>query len=225
MPPARAGTPSIAARWPRPSAALLAGDRGTLEPLPIRHGVAPTGARGGLRAAEARLARFVEPQLDRYEERAHPDADVASELSPYLHFGHLGSHTVLGAIAAREGWSPAELDPSARGARAGFWGTRPATEQFLDQLVTWRELGLNACRYDEAYDRYTSLPAWARATLAAHARDPRPPGYDLPRLEAAATDDPLWNAAQRQLVESGRMQNYLRMLWGKKIVADRKSVV
>ncbi|MBX3269750.1 MAG: deoxyribodipyrimidine photolyase [Sandaracinaceae bacterium] len=208
----------VTSRWPRASAALLAGAHDALAALPIRHTILPTGERGGFRAAEDRLARFVEARLDGYEERAHPDADVASELSPHLHFGHLGPHAVLGAIAAREGWSPAELDPSARGARAGFWGTRPAAEQFLDQLVTWRELGFNACRYDEAYDRYASLPAWARATLAAHARDPRPPGYDLARLEAAATDDPLWNAAQRQLVESGRMHNYLRMLWGKKIV-------
>jgi deoxyribodipyrimidine photo-lyase len=84
--------------------------------------------------------------------------------------------------------------------------------------VTWRELGLNRCLFDEASARWESLPAWARATLAAHARDRRPRLYDPEMLEQARTHDRLWNAAQRQLVREGRMHNYLRMLWGKKIL-------
>jgi deoxyribodipyrimidine photo-lyase len=63
-----------------------------------------------------------------------------------------------------------------------------------------------------------SLPDWALSTLRAHASDPRPVVYDRERLAAARTHDPLWNAAQRQLVEEGRIQNYLRMLWGKKVL-------
>ncbi len=208
---------AIAARWPA-ATPLLARDA-SLAALPIDPSVGPVDARGGRTAARARRAEFVSTILTRYtEERDHPDLEATSALSPWLHFGHLGSHEVLAAIADREGWSPAELDPSAKGAREGFWGTSPEAEAFLDQLVTWRELGLNACRFDPAYDRYEGLPAWAQRTLAKHARDPRPPGYDLARLEAAASDDPLWNAAQAQLVQTGRMHNYLRMLWGKKIL-------
>jgi deoxyribodipyrimidine photo-lyase len=37
-------------------------------------------------------------------------------------------------------------------------------------------------------------------------------------LERAETYDPLWNAAQNQLVREGRMHNYMRMLWGKKVL-------
>ncbi|MCA9605731.1 MAG: deoxyribodipyrimidine photolyase [Myxococcales bacterium] len=206
---------AVAKRWPRASAARLSGDVGD---LPIDHAIGPTDLRGGFVAAEARVADFVASRLDRYDERNHPDAEAESGLSPYLHFGHVSTHAVLKAIADREGWSPAELDPSAKGAREGFWGTSPAAEGFLDQLVTWRELGFNQCVHEPRYDSYAALPDWAKATLAKHARDPRPAGYDLDRLEAAQTDDPLWNAAQRQLVESGRMHNYLRMLWGKKIL-------
>jgi deoxyribodipyrimidine photo-lyase len=65
---------------------------------------------------------------------------------------------------------------------------------------------------------YESLPAWARATLNTHALDPRPQLYSLAQFEAADTHDPIWNAAQRELVQTGRIHNYLRMLWGKKIL-------
>jgi deoxyribodipyrimidine photo-lyase len=95
---------------------------------------------------------------------------------------------------------------------------RPSAEAFLDQIVTWRELGFNLCWQRTDYDRYASLPEWARRTLAAHAADTREHVYGLEPFEAAATHDPLWNAAQRQLVREGRIHTYLRMLWGKKIL-------
>jgi deoxyribodipyrimidine photo-lyase len=85
--------------------------------------------------------------------------------------------------------------------------------------VVWRELGFNCCHHrPHDYDRYDSLPAWARATLAKHARDQRPERYSFDQLAAAETCDPIWNAAQRELVQSGRIHNYLRMLWGKKVL-------
>ncbi len=40
----------------------------------------------------------------------------------------------------------------------------------------------------------------------------------MQELEEARTHDPLWNAAQTQLVREGWFHNYLRMLWGKKIL-------
>ena len=88
----------------------------------------------------------------------------------------------------------------------------------LDQLVTWRELGFNFSARREDYARFASLPLWARRTLARHSRDRRPVVYPLACLDAARTHDRLWNAAQRQLVREGRLHNYLRMLWGKKII-------
>ncbi len=68
------------------------------------------------------------------------------------------------------------------------------------------------------YDRYESLPEWAKGTLGAHARDQRPYAYSLAELEGARTHDEVWNAAQRELRVEGRIHNYLRMLWGKKIL-------
>jgi deoxyribodipyrimidine photo-lyase len=55
-------------------------------------------------------------------------------------------------------------------------------------------------------------------SLTKRGRDRRPWVYSLADLEAGRTHDPLWNAAQMQLVREGRLHNYLRMLWGKKIL-------
>ena len=210
---------AIAARWPAASEALLEhGAHAPLAALPIDHGVGPSPLRGGSRAGSERLARFAVQQLLRYpDERDHPDLDAGSGLSPYLHFGHVGAHQVLAELAVHEDWSPQRVR---QGAARGepFWGTSPAAEAFLDQLTTWRELGFNFCHHHDDYIRYASLPEWARATLAKHARDPRPERYSLAELEQAGTADAVWNAAQRQLLREGRLHNYLRMLWGKKIL-------
>jgi deoxyribodipyrimidine photo-lyase len=181
--------------------------------------VSPTALRGGPAAAEERLERFIEARLSRYgEDRNHPDADAASGLSPYLHFGHISPWHVLARLAAREAWAPDRVGAKATGRREGWWGMGRSAEAFLDQLVTWRELGLNAAAHLPGYDGYESLPDWARTTLANHAADRRPHLYDLETLDAGKTHDRLWNAAQRQLREDGIIQNYLRMLWGKKVI-------
>jgi deoxyribodipyrimidine photo-lyase len=93
-----------------------------------------------------------------------------------------------------------------------------SAESFLDELVTWRELGFGYCHHVPAYDRYDALPSWALQTLAEHAADTREAVYTLDQFDRGLTHDPVWNAAQRELRESGVMQNYLRMLWGKKIL-------
>lgn len=174
--------------------------------------------RGGSAAAAARLAEFLDHKLSRYEERKHPDLDAASGLSPYLHFGHVGVHQIWRALVAREGWTPDALAPRAAGQKQGFWGMSAQAEAFVDELVTWRELGHAFCAHRSDFDQYESLPSWAQATLEKHAGDPRPHLYSLEQLARAETHDPVWNAAQRELVQTGVMHNTLRMLWGKKIL-------
>ncbi|MDX1577152.1 MAG: deoxyribodipyrimidine photolyase, partial [Gemmatimonadota bacterium] len=172
---------------------------------------------GGAKAAEKRLGAFLDAGFGAYaESRNHPDDDATSGLSPYLHYGHISPHRIFEAIAEREGWTPGDLG-EANGKRSGWWGMSEPAESFLDELVTWRELGFNACALRDDYDRYESLPEWARETIEEHADDPRPEVYEMEELETASTDDEVWNAAQRQLVSEGRLHNYLRMLWGKKI--------
>ena len=120
-----------------------------------------------------------------------------SGLSPYLHFGHISAHEIYQRVQETR---------------------RENKEHFLDELVTWRELGFNMCAHRQDYDQYASLPLWARNTLAKHESDPRPFLYSLERLENAETHDALWNSAQTQLVAQGQIENRLRMLWGKKIL-------
>lgn len=205
-------------RWPDASGLLRSGGP-VLAGLPIDHGIAPGDLRGGRQAARARLDRFLAADLADYGERRNePEADAASGLSPWLHFGHISTHEVFAAIAEREGWSRTSLSDVVDGKRHGWWGMSPAAESFLDELVTWRELGFNRCAHTDDYDRYESLPDWARESLEAHEVDARPHVYDLAAFEAAETHDELWNAAQVQLRREGRIHNYLRMLWGKKIL-------
>lgn len=216
----------VAKRWPRASEALLAADPQELARLPIDHEVKPvTAIPGGPLAGRELLLGFLESRLARYsEERNHPDADASSGLSPYLHFGHLGTHEILHELAEHESWTPAKVAGQVTGKALGWWGMSPNAEAFLDQVVTWRELGFHECHFHpDTYDQLESLPAWAQRTLAEHASDPREHVYTLGQLEAGKTHDVLWNAAQSQLVREGRIQNYLRMLWGKKVLEWSKT--
>jgi deoxyribodipyrimidine photo-lyase len=208
----------VAMRWPPAGDALLEEGLG-LAALPIDHAIGPTELQGGEAAAEAAMAQFLASGLPRYDEaRNDPDTEGTSGLSPWLHVGHLSTWTILRALAAREGWSPAAVSERANGSSEGWWGMSRAAEAFLDELVTWREVGFVFAHHRPDHDRYEALPDWAIASLESHAGDARPHLYDRAALEEARTRDPLWNAAQRQLVREGRIHPYLRMLWGKKVL-------
>jgi deoxyribodipyrimidine photo-lyase len=181
----------------------LAGDvdvadiEGTLASLEIDRSVARSPRfEGGEEAAHRRLARFLAERLRSYEaRRSDPAAAVASTLSPYLHFGQISPLEILRAVRP------------AGGGRA-----------FVEELVVRRELAFNFVWFEEAYDRFESLPDWARETLAKHSGDRRPALYADAELEAAATHDPYWNAAMQEMRRTGYMHNMLRMYWGKKIL-------
>jgi deoxyribodipyrimidine photo-lyase len=203
--------PGISQRWQSAQPDQLAA-------LPIDHDVGPVELRGGPIAGGAALREFLKNRLSRYgEQRSHPDADCASGLSPYLHFGHLSAHQVFAGLAKHEGWTRERLRPTTSGQR-GWFGMSDAAEAFVDEFITWRELGYNYCWQRDDYEDFVSLPEWAKATLLKHATDARQHVYSLDELAAGRTHDPVWNAAQSQLRTTGVMQNYLRMLWGKKVL-------
>jgi len=169
--------------------------------LAVDRSAAPAdGFRGGTPEARRRLKRFVDHKLARYADlRNDPTMDYQSGLSPHLHFGQISPVEV--ALAADASGAP-----------------RVAVDAFLEELVVRRELSINFAAFNPACETYAALPAWARQTLADHAADPRAYLYGFDRWEAAATHDEYWNAAQREMVRTGKMHNYMRMYWGKKIL-------
>ena len=159
---------------------------------------------GGTRAALERLKNFVLYRLKDYEKRqSQPECDGTSQLSPYLHFGHIGPLTV--ALAAQK---------AVREGKA----SQAAYDAFTSELIGWRELSINFVKHVPNYDSFECAPGWAKKTLREHASDTRPYRYDLSTLEKARTHDDMWNAAQMQMVKSGWMHNYMRMYWAKKIL-------
>ena len=207
---------SITKRWPIADLVKLT-SQGGLDAIPIDHSVLPTAMRGGGKAADKLLTQFLARRLPSYNhDRNEPDSYGSSELSPYMHFGHISPHEVFQKLMDRLRWHPGMLHKP-NGKLNGFWGVNEDAEAFLDQLCTWREIGFNMCWREPNFDRLESLPAWAQQTMDEHAADPRPHVYSLEQLDASETYDKIWNAAQRQLVREGRIHNYLRMLWGKKI--------
>ncbi len=215
----------ILERWPCAPKELLSGNAKLLAALPIDHGIPPSTMHGGSRAAVKALRHFIKNGLATYDSRRNdPSSDGTSRLSPYLHFGHISTHEIFEAVRRHEQWSPDRLPIRVTGAREGWWGMTRAAEAFLDQLVVWRELGYNACaKRPNDYHRYESLPEWARTTLADHVGDHREHVYTERQFEEAGTHDELWNAAQRQLRREGWCHNYMRMLWGKKILEWSKT--
>lgn len=172
----------------------------------IDHSVPPSGVyKGGSAAGRERLAKFVGEILSDYgAARNKPDRDGSSRLSSYLHFGFL---------------SPVEVALAAKNSDAAD----ESKEAFLEELIVRRELSFNMTRLNPDYDSLKCLPEWVHQTMRKHADDPREKIYTLEQLENAETDDPLWNAAQMELVKTGEIHNYVRMLWGKNVIGWSRS--
>ena len=159
-----------------------------------------SGFTGGSKEGMKLLKAFVERQLAKYStDRNHPELEGTSQLSPYLHFGNVGPLTVALAVEAADA---AKADKDA----------------FLNQIIVWRELSINMVHFNPNYDNFEVGENWAHKSLSKHAADPRPVLYSERQLEDAETHDPLWNAAQIQMLHTGWMHNYLRMYWAKKIL-------
>jgi deoxyribodipyrimidine photo-lyase len=170
--------------------------------LPDRAGVLANVA-SGTAAARHRLRTFVDDVLAGYATRRNrPELDATSRISPFIRFGQLAPHEVLRAV--RESGAP-DADVAA----------------FVEEFVVRRELAYNLVRWNPLAHSLDGAPGWARRTLATHAGDPRPWHYELDALEQGTTHDPLWNAAQHQLVERGHMHGYVRMYWAKQLLLWR----
>jgi deoxyribodipyrimidine photo-lyase len=172
----------------------------------IDHSVAPSSFyHGGTANGRKRLKLFVNEILKDYDTaRNKPEKDGSSRLSAWLHFGFLSALEV--ALAVRDADAPKE-----------------SKEAYLEELIVRRELSFNFTRHNPNYDSLAALPAWVQKTMREHIEDKRETLYSLEDLETGKTHDPLWNAAQREMVATGEMHNYVRMLWGKNVIAWTES--
>ena len=187
--------------WPDRQAHPSIDVTATLAALPLDRSAAPvTSFVGGTAAGLKTLQSFIDERLARYDTaRNLPHLRGTSDLSPYLHFGHVGPHTI--ALAVRESNAPS-----------------PAKDAFIEEMIVRREIAINYVARNSQYDTLAGCHAWARKSLDEHRDDKREYLYLLKQFEQAETHDPLWNAAQLEMVKRGKMHGYLRMYWAKKIL-------
>lgn len=164
--------------------------------------VAPVSKfKAGESSALKILKHFIENILpDGYgEKRNLPTLNMVSDLSPYLHFGHISAQKIAYEVTSSD--AP-KIDK----------------DTFLEELIVRRELADNFCYYEPNYDNFEGFPEWAKQTLKEHEKDKRPYIYSSHDFESAKTHDSIWNAAQTEMVKSGKMHGYMRMYWAKKIL-------
>ena len=154
--------------------------------------------QGGEDQAKKLLMHFINNNIQQYEsKRNDPSCRITSQLSSYLHFGQISPAYIALEIKKK---APAYAD------------------SFLEELIVRRELSMNFVHFNNSYDSISCLPSWAFDSLKKHESDTREYEYTLNELEQADTHDPYWNAAQKEMMITGKMHGYMRMYWGKKIL-------
>ncbi|GAB6077858.1 deoxyribodipyrimidine photo-lyase [Hydrogenobaculum acidophilum] len=178
-----------------------------LNNLNIDKSVSPSSIfKGGEDEAFKRLDDFIKNKLFKYKEfRSDPSKDYQSNLSPYLHFGQISPIRII--LDILKAYDKEEEN----------------VKSFLNEMVVWRELSRNFCYYNPYYNQFEGIPDWAKKTLQEHKEDEREFVYSLDEFENAKTHDIYWNAAQKELLKTGKMHNYMRMYWSKKILEWSKS--
>lgn len=170
----------------------------SIEILKLKDNIGPSIFHGGTENALQVFHSFLENKLDKFEDlRNDPAEDYLSNMSPYLHFGQISPLYLALEVSKVES---------------------TGKDSFLEELIIRRELSMNLAHYNDNYDRFDCLPDWAQKTLLQHRNDPREYSYSLEELETAKTHDPYWNAAQKEMLITGKMHGYMRMYWGKKIL-------
>jgi deoxyribodipyrimidine photo-lyase len=172
----------------------------TLEILNIDKTVKPVSIKSGEDSAFDVLNDFINSKLNKYNEfRNDPNLDFQSGLSPYLHYGQISSQRVALEVLTSN-------------------SNENSKQAFLEELIVRKELSDNFCYYNRNYDNFEGFPDWAKSSLNNHRNDKREYIYEFEQFENATTADELWNAAQNQMVKTGKMHGYMRMYWAKKIL-------
>ncbi len=155
--------------------------------------------------AQKTFNHFLKKKFENYHElRNDPTKDYQSNLSPYLHFGQISAQRIAHDTEK-------------------FKGNPESKKVFLEELIVRRELSDNFCYFNKNYDSFDGFHDWAKTSLNEHRKDEREFVYTLKQFESANTHEDLWNAAQKELISTGKMHGYMRMYWAKKILEWTKS--
>jgi deoxyribodipyrimidine photo-lyase len=161
--------------------------------------------KSGEAAAQKIFNHFLKNKIGNYHElKNDPTKDYQSNLSPYLHFGQISAQRIALDIEK-------------------FEGNPESKKGFLEELIVRRELSDNFCYFNKNYDSFDGFHNWAKTTLNEHRKDEREFVYSVEQFEKAKTHEDLWNAAQMEMVTTGKMHGYMRMYWAKKILEWSKS--
>lgn len=186
--------------------------------LPAETGVA-IPVRGSHSEAQRILDSFLRHKLKDYATlRNDPNLDIQSDMSAYLHFGQISPIEIILRVLNHNG-TPQQAIASMIADKNRLSGVAQSIAAYAEELIIRRELAMNFCYYNHQYEHSEALPKWAKQSLNDHLQDPREADYSLDRLELGETDDVYWNAAQIQLIKTGKMHNYMRMYWGKRVLA------
>jgi deoxyribodipyrimidine photo-lyase len=172
-----------------------------LKKVKVRRDVQPvTTFQPGNSSAMKALHSFIENKLDTYgDKRNDPNEGNVSDMSPWLHFGNISSQTIALQVKGQN-------------------SNKESIDSFLEELIVRKELADNYCLYTLDYDNFNGFHNWAQTSLNAHRSDHREYMYTQKQFELAETHDSLWNAAQLEMVNTGKMHGYMRMYWAKKIL-------
>lgn len=154
----------------------------------------------GTQSALSTLDLFIQKKLENYGVRRNdPNAEHVSDMSPWLHFGNISSQTIALKVKQQD-------------------QNKESIDSYLEELIVRKELADNYCLYTPDYDNFNGFHNWAQTSLNAHRTDIREYTYTQTQFEQAETHDALWNAAQIEMVNTGKMHGYMRMYWAKKIL-------
>lgn len=187
--------------------------------------------QGGRKEALRLLKDFLNQKIQRYprerNQPGYPEKTPASLLSPYLHFGHISQEEIVRSVLeySHPEWTDKLCNFQWKGKRENFYSKKEEVNSFLDELITWRDIGYHLFWQERSFKKDLKiLPPWIQENNKKHAKDKRPYLYTKEQLDLGKTHDPIWNAAQSELRITGRMHNYLRMLWGKKVIEWTKDL-
>jgi len=171
----------------------------------------------GEKQAKKELRDFIDNRLGDYaKNRNNPNLDGQSNLSPYLHFGHISSLRI--ALELTKNHTPLLIKEAKLAKYEGEPTVQDSVDAFLEELIVRKELADNYCNNNTNYKNYNGIKDWAKKTLEEHMHDKREHEYNLEYLQSCKTHDDAWNAAQSQLQKTGKMHGYMRMYWAKKIL-------